>query len=331
MNTGSEDIKGHERLIDALKAAIRHNQVSHAYLFEGTRGAGKTQLAKAFAKTLQCESGGETACGTCVACRQFDSGNQPDVLYPAPTKTKALGVDDVREQINRAVDTKPYMHRYKIFIVEDADNLSPAAQNALLKTLEEPPSYAIFLLLTENAGALLPTVLSRCVTYKLRPLPQDIVERHLTENGISPAAARLAAVYAQGSIGRALEIAASERFAELRTLMVGILAGIRDRDLTALFQAVKELEAYKDDIQNALDIAYLWFRDLAAALTPGLDGATFLLQQDLTTQLMAEADTTHSAAVHAQLEAVWRAKRRLRQNGNFQMVLEVLLLDLQEA
>ena len=325
-----EDIRGHARLIAALKAAIRHRQVGHAYIFEGARGAGKTLLAKAFAKALQCEAGTETACGECMSCRQFDSGNQPDVLYPAPTKTKALGVDDVREQINHAAETKPYMHRYKIFIVEDAGALSPAAQNALLKTLEEPPSYVVFLLLAENTGQLLPTILSRCVTFKLHPLPADDVAQYLTIHAqIDADTARLSAVYAQGSIGRALEIAADAQFAELRACIVDLMAGIRDRDLTALFQAVKTLETYKDHIQDALDVAFLWFRDLATILVP--DGEAFLLQQDLSARLAAEAETTHSAAVHAQLEAIWRAKQRLRQNGNFQMVLEVLMLDLQEA
>jgi len=324
-----KDITGHARLIAALQTALRHKQVNHAYIFEGAAGIGKTTLAGAFAKTLQCEQNGEDACGVCVSCRQFDSGNHPDVLYPAPTKTKALGVDDVREQINRAVETKPYSHRYKIFIVEDATGMSPAAQNALLKTLEEPPAYAIFLLLAENAHMLLPTILSRCVTYKLHPLPAEDVARHLVDASVTDEnAARLAAVYAQGSIGRAMEIAASESFAAMRAQLVDMLAGIAERDLVALLQQVKTLEAYKESIQAALDVAYLWYRDVAFAASGNESG---VLQRDLLDKIKAEAEASTQAAIHRRLDAVWRAKRRLRQNGNFQMVTEVLLLDLQEA
>ena len=329
MNTFT-DVKGHERLVGALRAAVRNGRVSHAYILEGAGGTGKTMLARAFAKTLQCAAGGDEPCNECTSCRQFDSGNNPDVFYPTPTKTAALGVDDVREQIVRAVDTKPYQHRYKVFIVEAADNMSPAAQNALLKTLEEPPSYAIFLLLTENAASLLPTVLSRCVLYKLRPLPMPVVEAHLVSAcGIPADAARLAAIYAQGSIGRAIGIATSESFAALRAETVAWLEGIERDGLAAALQTAKTLEARKDDMQELLDIAYLWYRDVAAILAE--NDTKHVLQQDLTDKLLAAADGTHSRAAHARLDAIWRAKRNLRRNGNFRMAADVLLLDLWEA
>jgi len=323
-------IKGHERLIGAFQTAMRHNHVSHAYILDGTKGIGKMMLARAFAKALQCAAGTDTPCNECISCRQFDSGNNPDVFYPAPTKTVALGVDDVREQLVRAVDTKPYQHLYKIFILDTAENMSPAAQNALLKTLEEPPAYAIFLLLTENSAALLPTVLSRCVLYKLRPLPMQTVESHLISAcGIPAEQARLAAIYAQGSIGRAIGIATSESFAALRNETVALLENIERNSLAKTLQAAKEFEARKDDIQELLDIAYLWYRDIAAILAE--DGTAHVLQQDLTDRLRAAADNTHSHAAHARLEAVWRTKRNLRRNGNFRMAVDVLLLDLWEA
>jgi len=322
-----EEIVGNTRLIGALQAAIRHEQVGHAYIFDGQRGMGKTLVAKTFAKTLQCEERGVTPCGICKSCRMFDSGNHPDVLYPVPTKTKTLGVEDVREQINRAVETKPYAFRYKIFIVESAGEMSAAAQNALLKTLEEPPSYVVFLLLTDGAGLLLPTVLSRCVLYKLRPLPADDVAQHLMEQMQAPAdAAHLAAVYAQGSLGRAAELATSADFAVLRERALSVFEGIGRRDLIELFRLAKELEAVKEQMQDVLDIGYMWFRDLAVTLMLG--GGAYVLQRDLAARLDAEALTTDCVTVGAQLEAVWRAKRRLQQNGNFQMVMEVLLLDL---
>ncbi|MEI3523193.1 MAG: hypothetical protein V8Q36_03205 [Anaerotignum sp.] len=129
--------------------------VSHAYLLTGSSGSGKRLIADTFAKTLQCEAGGTEPCGHCRSCSAFDSGNHPDIVYVRPAK-KTLGVDDVREQILEDVSLKQYRYRYKIYIVEQADTMTVQAQNALLKTLEEPPAYAVFLLLAENQTAFLP-------------------------------------------------------------------------------------------------------------------------------------------------------------------------------
>src|SRR5699024_725727 len=121
---------------------------------------------------------GTEPCGHCRSCSAFDSGNHPDIVYVRPTK-KTLGVDDVREQILENVSLKQYRYRYKIYIVEQADTMTVQAQNALLKTLEEPPAYAVFLLLAENQTAFLPTILSRTVTLHIRPLPDTMVADYL--------------------------------------------------------------------------------------------------------------------------------------------------------
>jgi DNA polymerase III delta prime subunit len=142
--------------------------VSHAYVIEGD--AGLLDNANAFAKTLNCLENGETACGACVSCRVFASGNHPDTLYVTGTKATSIGVDDVREQIIEQMATKPFHYKYKVFIINKAETLTPAAQNALLKTIEEPAPYGVFLLLTKNIEAMLETVLSRCTVMKEKPL-----------------------------------------------------------------------------------------------------------------------------------------------------------------
>lgn len=164
------DIYGNALLLRHLQQAVAGGRVSHAYLLTGSTGSGKRLIADTFAKTLQCEESGTEPCGHCKSCSAFDSGNHPDIVYVRPTK-KTLGVDDVREQILEDVSLKQYRYRYKIYIVEQADTMTVQAQNALLKTLEEPPAYAVFLLLAENQTAFLPTILSRTVTLHIRPLP----------------------------------------------------------------------------------------------------------------------------------------------------------------
>ena len=178
---GFSEIIGHEQIIEHLQNAIRLNKVSHAYILDGEEGSGKMLLASAFAQTLQCEQGGTEPCGKCHSCIQAESRNQPDIIRVTHEKPNTISVDDIREQVNNDVVIKPYSSKYKIYIIADADMMSVQAQNALLKTLEEPPQYAVIMLLTENAEALLPTIRSRCVMMKLRNIKDQLVKKYLME------------------------------------------------------------------------------------------------------------------------------------------------------
>jgi hypothetical protein len=140
--------------------------MSHAYIFEGENRASVKSRALHLAKGLNCEHENDP-CGTCLSCRVFESGNHPDTFYVSGTKKTGIGVEDVREQIIMPMAVKPFKYKHKVFIVENADTLTPAAQNALLKTIEEPAPYGVFLFLAANTYNFLPTVLSRCVVKKI--------------------------------------------------------------------------------------------------------------------------------------------------------------------
>ena len=146
---------------------LRHvpGRVGHAYLLAGN--VGLLDTANAFAKALNCLAGGEVACGTCISCRVFESGNHPDTFYVAATETKSIGVGDVRVQVIDEMATRPFSYRYKVFIIDKAETLTPAAQNALLKTIEEPAPFGVFLLLADKVESMLETVRSRCVVAKM--------------------------------------------------------------------------------------------------------------------------------------------------------------------
>ena len=178
---GFKDVVGHRDIIQYIKDAVGQNKVSHAYILNGQRGSGKKMLAKLFAMTLQCESGEAEPCGECRSCIQANNGNQPDIITVKHEKPASISVDDVRTQINGDIMIKPYSSPYKVYIVPEADLMTVQAQNAILKTIEEPPEYAVIFLLTENADSLLPTIRSRCVMLKLRNIKDKLVKKYLME------------------------------------------------------------------------------------------------------------------------------------------------------
>lgn len=136
---GFHDIIGHEKIKEHLQKAIGYQRVSHAYILSGEEGMGRKTIAKAFAMTLLCEKHGTEPCMECHSCKQFLSGNHPDVIWVTHEKPASIGVDDVRIQINDTVSIRPYSSPYKIYLVDEAEKMTVQAQNALLKTIEEPP------------------------------------------------------------------------------------------------------------------------------------------------------------------------------------------------
>ncbi len=172
---GFQDIIGQDRIKEHLRSALSTGKVSHAYILNGEKSSGKEFIAKVFAMALQCEKGGVEPCQECRSCRQALSGNQPDIIRVIHEKPNTISVDDIREQVNSDVGVKPYSSARKVYIINEAEKMTAQAQNALLKTLEEPPEYAVLLLLTANVDALLPTILSRCVQLNMKPAPDMLV------------------------------------------------------------------------------------------------------------------------------------------------------------
>lgn len=152
----------------------------------------------------------------CRACPQFDSGNHPDVKWVTHEKANSIGVDDVREQINNDIVIKPYSSKYKVYIIDEAEKMTVQAQNALLKTIEEPPEYAVILFLTNTLDVLLQTVRSRCIIMNLRSVDTKMIQQYLMQKYQLPDyQARVCAAYAQGNVGKAIMMATSEHFREM--------------------------------------------------------------------------------------------------------------------
>ena len=258
-----KDVVGHKDIIKYIRNAVSENKVSHAYIMNGERGSGKKMLANLFATTLQCEKGGPDPCNECHSCKQAESGNHPDIIHVTHEKPNTISVEDIRTQVNNDILIKPYQGPYKIYIISEADLMTPQAQNALLKTIEEPPEYAVIFLLTENAQMLLPTITSRCVMLKLRNIKDTLIKKYLMETMKVPDyKADMCAAFAQGNMGRAIMLANSEHFNEIREEAVQLLKYIDEMDLSEVMKAIKRINAYKLEINDYLDIIMIWYRDV---------------------------------------------------------------------
>ena len=322
-----EEIRGNTPLVEQLRRSAASGRSSHAYLFLGGAGAGKRLIANTFAKALQCE-GEKRPCDSCKSCHAFNHGNHPDVIYFQPLKNgKTYTIEDVREQLLETVDLKPFQYEKKIYIIEKADTLNIQSQNALLKTLEEPPAHAVFLLLAERAEAFLPTILSRVVVMKIRPLSAETIADYLMQAGHLAEESHILSAYAQGRIGQALELVEDEGFREMRQDILGKLEALPSMSEGEAYLLAKDLEGYKNDLRF-LDIMELWYRDLLTAKSLREEG--YLIQRDKKDAIFRAAKEP-AALLAKKAAAVRTARMRLAQNANFRLTMEVMLMDLKET
>ncbi len=326
MDFGS--IVGHKEITEHLKSLIQNNRVNHAYIFDGPKGIGKMTLAKAFAKTLNCEKGGTEPCNSCISCKTFDQDNNPDVIY-VTHKTAGITVEDVREQIVKNIALRPYRNRYKIFIIADAHKMNIAAQNTFLKSLEEPPAYAVFILLSENSNSFLVTVLSRCVMFKLRPLPYDTVAGYISRTkGIDYDEALLCSRYSMGNIGKAEELALSEDFSRLRDESADIALRIEDADMIELYDIIDGIREDRVKLGQILENIYMLYRDALVYIKTGDEKR--LIQPDKIYPISHIAEKSGASALIRRCEAIEDTGVKLRNNGNAQLLLEALFFKIKE-
>lgn len=321
-----ENIIGHEQNIEHLENAIENGQVSHAYIFNGEDGIGKMTTAKAFVKALLCES--KNSCGICQSCIQIDSGNHPDVIYVTHEKA-GITVDDIRDQVNQSVFVKPYSSDYKVYIIDEADKMNAAAQNALLKTIEEPPAYAVIILLSNNKESFLETIVSRCVVLNFGPLKESQVREYLNShydnmNGRED----LAVSYSMGNIGKAKKVIESDDFNEQKDFCLNLMANLEKWDIHEILLSLKQMASYKDYIYDLLDIMTIYYRDILILKVTGLPNKTvfkekFSVMKNQSIYLSFEGIDTI-------IKEIEKAKIRLKANVNFDVTLELLLFVMKE-
>ena len=318
------DIQGHENACAFLRGAVTHGRLAHALVFAGPEGIGKRTVALALAAWLHCTAGGDDACGECVACRQVAAGSHPDVLVVTiPAGKKEIGVDRARE-VKRFTQMRPVSGRSKLALVDDAHMLTVAAQNALLKTLEEPPASSLLILVTANPDALLPTVRSRCQRVQFAPLAAEAVAALLcTQHGWEPDVARTVAVTADGSVGRALALGRS--FGNTgHTELAAALATLQGARYVRLAQMAHDLNHPDSETRVKLEgLLYRYREDVLRLITGG---------EQPTAGMSGPVPSGGVRSALQRVDAVLEALTALqRGNANRQLLLESLLLRLADA
>lgn len=304
-----------------LLDALERREIAHAYLFAGPPGAGKEAAAVSFTKAMLCGQGGE-ACGNCRHCRKAETQNHPDIAF-----IRAEGASIKIEQIRRMlldIALKPLEAEYKVYIIPEAEKMTLAAANCLLKTLEEPPSYAVIILLTAKPEALLPTVVSRCQIIRFSRVSQTAIRELLLGEGKSEAEAALLAGLADGSVGRALELAQTD-YLERRAGAAEIAERLARGDEYEAGTAAHKLE--KDAArEELLDIMLFFYRDLL--VWQETRNKTLLVSSDLAVVFERLSGLYNCEELPGIIGCIEKTKLQLQQNINPGLALEMLALEI---
>jgi len=317
------DVVGQDRPLERLRRAAAAERLASAYLLTGPPGIGKRLVADAFAARILCAApvAGD-ACQTCAQCTRVAAGTHPDLrTVERDEERRDIRIEQVRE-LARWLALQPLMAERKVAVIDAAHCLSEPAQNALLKTLEEPPPSAVLVLTATSAGLLLPTVRSRCQAIRMDPLAPEAVVRVLAERGVAPDRAALLAAVAEGSPGRALALSGDDE-AGARAAVLKALPDLGTREAAALSALAQELS--RGPVEAALGTAAAWYRDvLETALTGGPPRRT----PDAVAAVRAATDRSSPARTLRQLEVVCDTIDALSRNANRVLALETMLLAL---
>ena len=326
---GFQDIIGQEQIKEHLQNALAAKKVSHAYIINGEKSSGKECIAKVFAMALQCEKGGAEPCQECHSCKQALSDNHPDIIRVTHEKPNTISVDDIREQVNSDVAIKPYSSPHKVYIINEAEKMTVQAQNAILKTLEEPPEYAVIILLVTNVNTLLPTILSRCVVLNMKPVADELVKKFLMQQMQVPDyKAEVCVAFARGNVGKAKALASSEDFENVKAEALSLLKYIQDMELSEIIAAIKKITEYKLEVNDYLDICAIWYRDVL--LFKATSDVNQLVFREEIQAIRKTAQRSSYEGIETVIRALDTAKKRLDANVNFELTMELLMLTIQE-
>ena len=320
------NLLGHEWAVDMLREHVAQDAARHAYLFAGAPGVGRRTLALRFAQALNCSQPIEPGipCGTCRDCKQIEAMQHPDLtIIQADSEGGTLKVDQVREA-RRSLTLKPYQSKYRVALFLRFQEANDSASNALLKTLEEAPSYAVLILTADQAEGLLPTISSRCEVLRLRPLSLEAVESFLQQHGADDQQSRLIAHVSGGRPGYALRLLQNPSALSFRDEKLNELQSLLPSTRAGRFTYAEKLAKDKEGMRNVLLLWLSFWRDVllcsGGASTPPAN-------IDRAKEIESLAGRLQLSEVRRVVSALEKSMAQLDANVNARLLAEVLLLD----
>ena len=318
---------GHEWAVDMLKKHVANGTTRHAYLFAGPPGLGRRTLALRFAQALNCQTPVSTGipCGQCRDCRQIEAMQHADLtVIQADSEGGTMKVDQIREA-RRTLTLKPYQSKYRVSIFLRFQEANDSASNALLKTLEEAPSYAVLILTADNPEQLLPTIVSRCEVLRLRPLMIEKIQRELETRGLETGRAKLIAHISGGRFGYAMRLIENDSLLEKREDRLNDLLTLLPASRVVKFAYADKLSRDKDSMRQTILSWLSYWRDVmlrtAQAESP-------LVNVDRNVEIEDIAGRMDLSSARLVVSGLESALEKMDRNVNSRMLAEVLLLDL---
>jgi DNA polymerase-3 subunit delta' len=321
------NLTGHEWAVDMLKKHVTNGTTRHAYLFSGPPGLGRRTLALHFAQALNCQTPVSIGipCGICRDCKQIASMHHADLsVVQADSEGGTLKVDQIRE-LRKSITYKPYQSKYRVALFLRFQEANDSAANALLKTLEEAPSYAVLILTADNPEQLLPTILSRCEVLRLRPLKIEEVKRDLESRGVESGRAKLIAHISGGRPGYARRLVGDDLLLEKREERLNDMLTMLPASRVEKFKYADQLSNDKDSMRQTILFWLSYWRDVmlrtAQATSPLVNVDRNVEIEDIANRM----DLSSARRVVSELE---EALEMMDHNVNSRLLVEVLLLDL---
>lgn len=318
------NILGQDKLKSLFKSSLKKNMVSHSYLIEGEEGLGKMEMAKFISASLLCKNITlQEACGICSSCRKIINDNHPDVRI---IDNKTVKIDDIRGAI-KEVYKKPYEGSKKVLIINNFETSTIESQNAILKTLEEPPKTAILILLAKHTMSILDTIKSRCQKLKMLRIDTSLLKEYLLENGVTEGIASFASMYSEGNL-KVAKKACGKEFLDLRDNILRISLGIFKETKYNGIKYSEELSKYKDNIDDIFNIITSIYRDIIM-LKVGNNNK--IINSDKTDILIEESYKLSYNKLEKAIKRINSARDSINRDTNFQLTIEVMMIGIQDG
>ncbi|AGB17821.1 DNA polymerase III subunit delta [Thermoanaerobacterium thermosaccharolyticum] len=317
-------IYGHKNILALFNKIVSSQKIANAYLFIGESGFGKEFMAKYFAMMINCKNGSKP-CLSCPSCIQMISGNHPDIFFIEPDGI-SIKVETLRNVVINNAYVKPYNSYKKIFIIKEAEKMTEQAQNSILKTLEEPPEYGLFILTSSKMEGLLPTIVSRCEIIRFTRESDEVIEDYLiNEKKIDRSKAKKIASIANGNYGKA-NLLIDEGYSRIRSELGDILYNVINQDKALRLESFKFFDENREMIDDIIDIMFSYLRDLMILKLLGSE--EYIINKDMVDKLKDFSGNLTGFELNNIINEIEELAFNLKSNVNYQLAIEKFLLNI---